>query len=797
MTYDQTRYEAVLELDKIRLKVASYAHIAGAKEALLSVHPVTEEQDAARLLEETDTALQLIQRYGTPPLYRVADPISSVKRASSGGCLSMGELLRLCETLRGARELDRFGQSCQGELGILSDLFAALIPQKSVEDRIQGCIISEDQMADSASSKLSDIRRQIRQADTKARQVLEHLVRSSTHQKYLQEQIITQRDGRFVLPVKSEHKAEIPGLVHDSSGSGATLFIEPLAVVEANNKIRELQQEEKEEIRKILEELSREVALMEQIFLSDYKALCALDVIFSRAAYGAAIGGMKPALNSRGRVNLRGARHPLIPKDQVVPIDIHLGKEFDTLVITGPNTGGKTVSLKTLGLLSMMAACGLLLPCKDQSEVCIFEKILASIGDEQSIEQSLSTFSAHMTHIVSILEEAGPGSLVLLDELGSGTDPVEGAALAVEILQQLRAFGAITAATTHYAELKLYALETAGVENACCEFDVETLSPTYRLLIGVPGRSNAFAISRRLGLSEKLIQRAKDRMSAENTRFEDVVSSLELSRIEAEKERRETEKLRQEAQKLKEETEQIRAKLETQREAEIEKGRREAKRLSEEIRRKGQEMIDELEALRKAKTAADLEQRTIRARQALKQGSKELSDLADPVKNPTEKSGYLPAKDLKVGDEVLMVELGTTGVVAALPDSKGRVKVRSGSMSTTVPLSGLMKAEKQPKKKKPTTSVRRTVSGDRPTGGSMTEVMLLGMNVEEALMELDRFLDRAAMSHIQTVRIVHGKGSGILRSAVQKHLKHHKQVAEFRLGVYGEGENGVTIATLK
>ena len=711
---DTLRYETVLELDKIKKTAASYAHIQGARERILSLHPERDYETAIRSLEETDTALMTVAHYGTPPLFDVEDPTESVKRAVSGGCLSMGELLRLCQVLRAAEELDRYGASCADELGVLSDYFSAVIPQKATKDRILNCIISEDQMADSASPKLAEIRRQIRLADTKARQVLENLVHSQTHQKHLQEQLITQRDGRFVVPVKSEYKGEIPGLVHDSSSSGATLFVEPLGVVEANNKIRELQMEEQDEIRRILGELTEEVAMLEAIFLADYEAICTLDVLFAKAAYGAKIDGMKPKLNRRGKILLRGARHPLLDPKKAVPIDVRLGDEFDTLVVTGPNTGGKTVTLKTLGLLTQMAACGFLISCKDRSEICLFDAVLADIGDEQSIEQSLSTFSAHMTHIVQILEEAGPRTLVLLDELGSGTDPVEGAALAVEILQSLRNKGAKIAATTHYAELKMFALETEGVENACCEFDVETLSPTYRLLIGVPGRSNAFAISRRLGLPREIVDRAKLRITSENTRFEDVVSSLEDSRRQAEKDRAETDSLRAEAEKMRNEVQEMRDKLQQRQEDEIEKGRREAKRLAEEVRRRGQAILDEMEAARKAKDAADLAQRTQRARQALHKGSRELSDLADPVQQAKTASGYVPVKEVRAGDEVMIVSLGTTGTVEASADSKGRVRVRSGAISTTVPITGLLRAENQPKKKKSKVTVSGGRRGDTP-----------------------------------------------------------------------------------
>ena len=646
-------------------------------------------------------------------------------------------------------------------------------------------------MADGASQALGDIRRKINAASLRVREKLDHMIHSPAYQKYLQEPIVTLRGGRFVVPVKAECRGEVPGLVHDTSGSGATVFVEPMAVVEANNDIKVLKSKEEAEIERILYELSQEAGSFADSIIEGYNAAIELDVLFAKAKLAYRMKATLPEVNDQGKIYLKKARHPLIDPKAVVTTDIELGLHFDTLVITGPNTGGKTVSLKTIGLLTLMAMCGLLLPASDGSMVSVFSQVLADIGDEQSIEQSLSTFSAHMTnmiHILSSVEREGI-SLVLIDELGAGTDPVEGAALAMAILETLRASQVRIAATTHYAELKAYALQTAGVENGCCEFDVATLRPTYRLLIGVPGRSNAFAISERLGMDQHIVARARELVSAENSRFEDVVRNLEESRQSLEQERKEAQELSAQAQQYRQEAEQRAEKLRRDSEAELEKARVEARNLVARARAQAQALMDELDDLRKKNKEMDAQ-----AKARLKAGIREMENTADPVKEKQGEDYRLP-RALQAGDSVLIYDLDKKAVVLEPTDSSGNVLVQAGIIKTRVPV-GNLRLLKQEKVQKPKGRGVRTVK-TRASAPVQQEVDLRGMTVEEGIMELDNFIDSALLSGITLLTVIHGKGTGVLRKAVQERLKRHPSVKSYRLGNYGEGEAGVTIVELK
>ena len=792
------KHHKALELNKILDLLADCTSCADSREAALSLTPATELYDAQTLINQTDAAYVLLAKFGSPSFGAIKNVNSSLARAAAGGALTMRELLDVGEVLRVIRSLSEWRFSQPGAQSVLDVYFASLMPNRSLESSIFNSIISEEEMADSASPELASIRRKIKSRAQAIREKLESMVRSSHYQKFLQDAIITQRNGRFVVPVKNEYRGEVAGLVHDTSGSGATVFVEPLAVVEANNDIRVLQGKEKEEIERILAELSAEVGDYSETTKNNYECLVELNLIFAKAQLAYKMKASVPILNTQGITVLNRARHPLLDPQKVVPTDISLGVDFDTLVITGPNTGGKTVSIKTLGLISLMAACGLMIPAADESRVCIYKDIFADIGDEQSIEQSLSTFSSHMVNIVDILSRCGERSLVLIDELGAGTDPVEGAALATAILERLFFSGAKTAATTHYAELKSYALQTPRVENACCEFDVKTLRPTYRLLIGVPGRSNAFAISERLGMDKELIERAKELVSSESTRFEDVVDKLEGTRLEMEEEKR---RLESERRDLAEKTALADKKLkeaDSVMERELDKARGEALRLSENAKRQAGALMIEVEKLRKElKEAKDPAELARRAKSAMKKGLSELDRSINPVTASVyDNEDYTLPRALKVGDTVFITEIGKEGTVDALPDKNGSVAVSTGLMRMRVDIKKLRLVEKQ--KKKPSATVSRAKGVESSlTASAENRCDLRGMTVDEALFTLDSFIDQMLLRNISEFTVIHGKGTGALRAAVQKHLKNCRFVKAFRLGVYGEGENGVTIVTLK
>ncbi|MGN0469469.1 MAG: endonuclease MutS2 [Acutalibacteraceae bacterium] len=775
-----------LELDKILQKLAEQTSFEDARELALSIEPSTGLFEANELIKETSDAHMLIGRFGAPAFGNIHNMTNALRRAEAGAVLTTLELLRIASLLRVIRSVVEWREKSSSIATCLDMRFNALSPNKFLENKITSTILSEEEIADNASSELFAIRKKIVSTSTKIREHLDKIIRSASNQKYLQDSIVTIRGGRFVIPVKAEFRSAVPGLVHDTSASGATVFIEPMSVVEANNDIRMLKSKEQAEIERILAELSSEVGGYADSISRSFRILTELNVIFAKAHLAYNMKASTPILNDKGRILLKKARHPLIDKDKVVPTDIELGINFDTLVVTGPNTGGKTVSLKTTGLLTLMAMCGLMIPAADNSELSVFNNVLADIGDEQSIEQSLSTFSAHMTNIIKILEIADNNSLVLIDELGAGTDPVEGAALAVSILEKLRSQGAKIASTTHYAELKSYALETEGVENACCEFDVATLRPTYRLLIGMPGRSNAFAISERLGMGSDIVERAKQLVSLENSKFESVVQKLEDSRNELDRKIKENEELKAETQRILEEAQKKAAQNEKDCKNELELAKAQAENIIAKARAQVYGVLDEIEKIRKKQNV------TAEEKAKLKADIRNMENAADPVQKRSNEEYTLPRK-LKVGDLVLIFDIDKKATV--LEVGEDNVLVQAGIIKTRVPISNI-RLLKQEKVKIPQRSVTRTVRSDVKRTSS-TEVDLRGETVIDAIIDVDKAIDSAILSGLHQITIIHGKGTGVLRTEIQKHLKKHPSVRSYRLGTYGEGDSGVTIAELK
>ena len=792
------KHELSLELDKVLQTLSSFAGSADAKEELCALEPVCDLDDALALQQQTLDAHTLMARFGAPSFSSLRNVNNALSRAAAGSVLSMHELLDIGGVLRALRGISQWRDSNSGVKSVLDVWFDGVTPNKYLEDQIFAAIVSDDEMSDNASPALHDIRRKMRAAAARVREQLEKLIRSPHYQKLLRESIITQRNGRYVVPVKIEHRGEVKGLVHDTSSSGATVFVEPAAVVEANNDIKVLQSKERDEIDRILAELSAEAGSFYPSVKASYECAVELDKIFAKAKLGYEMRAAAPKLNDYGLINLRQARHPLIDPKTVVPTDISLGGDFDTLIITGPNTGGKTVAIKTLGLLTLMAMCGLLLPVGDRSEISVFDHVLADIGDEQSIEQSLSTFSSHMTNIVDILKTADARSLVLIDELGAGTDPVEGAALAMAILEQLHAQGAKIAATTHYAELKMYALNTPGIENASCEFDVASLRPTYRLLIGVPGRSNAFAISQRLGLAEPVIDRARQLVSSDDRTFENVIESLEESRLSFETKEREAEALKADAEQAKQEAQKVKDSVEELRRQELEKAQTQAARIIESAKRSAYALMNELEELKKQSgKAADKADLVRRAKQSMRRAMGDFDEITNPVTaqiDPDE--DYVLPRELKLGDTVLLVDMGKTATVTALADRKGEIEVTAGILKMRTPLENLRLQEQADSPAKPKVTPQK--GGDFTAGaGEKGSCDLRGMTVEEGILELERYLDRAMRTGLHEITIIHGKGTGALRKGIQDYLRKNKFIKSYRLGTFGEGENGVTIVTLK
>lgn len=787
MNETMKKHAKALELDKILKLLAKQTSCSDAADAAIAIAPSPE--NAERLLQETDDAFVMMARFGSPSFGGLTNVTNFLRRAQEGGVLTMGELLKVAEVLRTLRGISEWRQKCLGVKSVLDDRFNMLMPNQYLENRINNAIISEEEMADSASPVLSDIRRKIRRFSAHAREILDHMVHSQAYQKYLQEPIVTIRDGRFVIPVKSECRSAVPGLVHDTSASGSTAFVEPMGAVEANNHVKVLLSEEKKEIERILAELSSEAGNFADTIIRSYNAAVQLNVIFAKASLAYKMKATRPKLNNNGKIVLKRARHPLIDMGKVVPTDIELGIRFDTLVITGPNTGGKTVALKTVGLLTLMAMCGMMIPAAEGSEISVFSKVLADIGDEQSIEQSLSTFSAHIKNIIGIMEVADSSSLILLDELGAGTDPVEGAALAESILEALRGKGAKIAATTHYAELKAYALRTEGVENACCEFDVATLRPTYRLLIGMPGRSNAFAISLRLGMDADVVSRAKQLVSGEDRRFEDAVSGLQQSRQKLELEREGARRESTQARKAKQEAEEARDSVRAESGRQMENAHEKAAQLVARTRAQINELLNEMDEIKKNKNKSI----TAEQKAKLKSGIRTLEDTADPVSEKKE-DGYRLPRPLKTGDSVLICSVGKRGTVMRLQKGNPpKVLVQTGTVEMRIPLSGLRLVKDEPKRH----SFRTVTKQINHSQMNSAEIDVRGQTAEEALMNVDRFIDSAQLSGVGQLTVIHGKGTGVLRSAVQKHLKNYPGVKSYRLGTYGEGESGVTIVELK
>ena len=783
-----------LELDKILKMLAGRASMQDAKEAAVSLEPQTDLERVRELLGETDDAYKLCAGYGSPSFGNAQNISNSLARAVAGGVLSMRELLDIAEVLRVIRSLKEWRAHSENIESLhISRYFDLLIANKYFEDKITVSIRSEDEMDDNASPKLKDIRRKIHSSELNVRDRLEKMVRSQQYSKFLQDAIITQRDGRYVIPVRAESRSEVPGLLHDTSSSGATLFIEPMAIVEINNEIRELKIKEKEEIDRILAELSSEAAGFAPNITVSYEATVSLCLIFAKASLAFDMKACVPKVNDEGRIYLKNARHPLLDRRTVVPVTIPLGDEYDTLIITGPNTGGKTVSIKTVGLLTLMTMCGLMIPVSDSSEVSVFRNVLADIGDEQSIEQSLSTFSSHMKRIINIMEISDNSSLVLIDELGAGTDPVEGAALAQAVLMKLRDKGAKTAATTHYAELKSYALETDGVCNASCEFDVQSLRPTYRLHIGLPGRSNAFAISERLGLDKDTVCLAQSLVKDEDARFERVVGALETAVREAEADRAEATRLKSEAEALKAAKKAQTEELRINREKAMEKAREQASALVDRARAEAERLLSELESLKKSSDS--VEDRIRRARAEVKGGISRMQDAADPVEQREARGGGFTAP-LKKGDRVMLADLRKEATVLE-DQSNDEVLILAGIVKTKVPVSNLMPIDKSKGKVAKTRTVKRAASPDTNVRTAQSEIDIRGMTGDEAGFELDRFIDNWVMAGLGTVWIIHGKGTGALKKAVHAYLRTNKCVKDFRFGVYGEGEDGVTVVTLK
>lgn len=790
--YNVQRHSAAVELDKILKLLAEQTASEDASEQALALEPAVSTDEVRRRLQETDDAFVLMAKFGSPSFSGLKNVANPLRRAQAGGVLNLVDFLRIAGVLRTMRAISDWRRKSEGMKTTLDWRFESVVPNKYLEEKINAVVISEEEVADNASPELASIRRRIRAASSRVREQLDKMIRSAAYQKYLQDPIVTMRGGRYVVPVKAECRGEIPGLVHDTSSSGATVFVEPMGVVEANNEIRVLQSRESAEIERILAELSAEAGGFADLIIESYHAAVGLDLIFAKGQLAYKMKASMPKVNDTGRILLNQARHPLIDPKQVVPMNIELGTTFDTLVITGPNTGGKTVTLKTLGLLTLMAMCGLMLPVGDNSEISVFHQVLADIGDEQSIEQSLSTFSAHMTNIIQIIEQADERSLILLDELGAGTDPVEGAALAMAILEALRERHARVAATTHYAELKAYALQTAGVENGSCEFDVATLRPTYRLLIGVPGRSNAFAISSRLGLNQQIVDRARELVSGEDRRFEDVVQNLEQSRQKLETERRQAQEQNAEARRISEEAREYRERLEREAAKEIEQARERAAQLVARTRAQADALLEELEEMKRQGAKS----MTAEQRARMKAGMRDMESASDPVSRKEPETYVLP-RPLKAGDDVLIFDIDKEGTVVETPapDDK-KVLVQAGIIKTRVPVENLRLLEQKTQNRKARRSGTRNVP-KRSDAPVMTEVDVRGEDSIEAVMSVDRAIDSALLSGIHQLTIIHGKGTGVLRTAVQQHLRRHPSVRTYRLGVFGEGESGVTIVELK
>ena len=783
-----------LELDKVLALLADQASSQAAKERCMALRPLDDADEIRRKLEETSAACACITVKGSPGFGGLYDVGASLDRAYRGGCLSQEELLRIAAVLKSARQTKSYaegeGKSAQ-EPSVLDIYFQQLTTNKYLEERIFNSILSKDEIADAASSELASIRRKIRQQSSRIRESLQKIITSPAYAKILQEPIVTIRSDRFVVPVKAECKGQLPGLVHDVSSSGSTYFIEPMSAVNGNNELRELFMAERKEIERILAELSAEAADHREQIKLDYDVLLDLECVFARGRLSFAMKAICPEVRTDGQLNLIRARHPLITGKTVVPISVRLGSDFDTLIITGPNTGGKTVTLKTIGLLTLMAECGLHIPADDGSAINVYEHVFADIGDEQSIEQSLSTFSSHTKNIVEILKVCDRDSLILFDELCAGTDPAEGAALAIAIIEFCRKCGAGVAATTHYAELKLYAMRTQGIMNASCEFNVETLQPTYRLLIGVPGKSNAFAISRRLGLDDAILEQARSLVSQNDVNFEDVLSQLDQQRQEMEKAKEEAERLRRETEKQKEKSDEYYAQIKLEKEKAAQQARKEAQYIIDDARRAADAVYEELKQLRKQAKNGAFVPGSNEKQAELRRSLNEAEQKMQPQRE--QKARLEATRAIRVGDMVELIKLGTKATVLDI-NKDGSYRLRAGIMQVTAKPDEVYLLENETQN-----AAKKVIAGKvrELKAAAQPELDIRGMAVDEALPVLDNFLDAAYMGNLPNARIIHGKGTGVLRAAVQDELRRCKYVKSFRLGVYGEGESGVTIVELK
>lgn len=788
--------QKVLEFDKILDKLSSYTNNETVKKRLSALTPVTELELAREMQRETTEAVITSLKLGGPPVnLSVADVTVAARRAEQGGVLSVRELIAVSRMFYVARRMKSYLSEAAEECGILHDAEQNIITQRHLEDKINRCIASEEEIADDASSELAAIRRKIRALNERIKTSMNDMIRSAHYKKMLQDPIVTMRGGRYVIPVRSEYKSDVPGIVHDTSSSGATLFIEPMSVVSTNNEIRDLENKEQREIERILAELSADVSeCVHEIFV-DYRIITDLDFMFCKAKLSLDMNANEPVLNDEGKIMFKKARHPLIDKDKVVANDIYFGRDFDMLIITGPNTGGKTVTLKTIGLFSLMAASGLHIPAGDGSKAAVFKAVYADIGDEQSIEQSLSTFSSHMVNIVSILENVEAGSLVLFDELGAGTDPVEGAALAISILETLRSRSVFSVSTTHYSELKLFALSTDGVENASCEFDVETLRPTYKLLIGVPGKSNAFAISKRLGLGDDVIDRANELLSDENIKFEDIVTDLEISRAKARSEMDIANRMKSEIKSLRKEIEEERIKLKENKGRILEEARREAKIIVMDAKEEANKVIKDLEKLQQNLAKENVSEKVFKARETLKKKEESIDVQMQRVKKP--KKVYAePPKNLKPGNTVKILDMNLEATVLKAPDKSGMVRVQAGIMKMDVHVTNLRLDEESNSKALADKYVKTTRAFESKTKNVSTQVDVRGETLEEAYQSVSKFIDDCYLASVSPVTIIHGKGMGVLKKGIQEMLKKNKYVKSYRPGRYGEGEDGVTIVEL-
>ncbi len=784
-----------LEFDKICAMLAECAPTEGAKTMAGLLMPSGDTVEVLRRLRRTTDAKRLCDVKGMPPFGTVKDVSAACERAVKGAMLTTRELLDVAQVLRSARSLVDYLKNNKPFETTLDELFERLLPNRFLEEKITRSILSEDMIADEASRELADLRRKIRDANNRIKETLQHYINGS-YSKILQDNLVTMRNGRYVIPVKTECKNEMKGLIHDTSSSGATIFVEPMAVVEANNELRVLQSKEEHEIERILFALSAEVSAASESLRLNYYNITELAFCFACAELSYRMNGSEPQISGDRSLELKRARHPLIDKKKVVPINVAMGKEYDTLIITGPNTGGKTVTLKTVGLFALMTQAGLHIPADPESSICIFEQILVDLGDEQSIEQSLSTFSSHMVNIVSIMEKVDARSLCLFDELGAGTDPVEGAALAVAMIESVRAAGAMCLATTHYTELKTYALDTPGVQNASCEFDVSTLKPTYRLMIGTPGKSNAFAISAKLGLSESIISLAKEHVSTDHKKFEEVIEQLEASRLEADRNREEAMRLKVEYERIKADAErEIKVRF-ARVEREIEQNRKKAQQMLESAKASSDFIFAQLEKAKKAEAAGKLTEELEEARRAVRLSIRENEDKVNPVEEKKNERYVLP-RDLKKGDRVYIVNIDKEGILLDTPDRSGSVLVQAGILKTRTKISNLQLIEEktqviQGKKKTAASDYHVSVNRD-----FRDEIDLRGLMGDEAWLAVDKYLDEAMVANFERVRLIHGKGTGALRNALWQRLKGDRRVASFRIGAYGEGDGGVTIVELK